>query len=154
MIKGRHTRAPQDTSHNQDTDHSQTQMVENKRERVRPKVVVDYSRYRNAARAAPIAGHFTPKMYSSGGEEGRLLSPSQFHNKYIQNQPGNIYTDSGDVVEVPSPTTTKSPTSAISPQSPLSALSDGSTRRSQSSLGDSTFHEEEHSSWYVPYKAP
>jgi hypothetical protein len=128
-------------------------MVDKKDERPRPYPLIDYTQFWNAARASPLAGRFTPKKYPSGGDEGKLMSAAEFHAKYIHNRPGNIYTDSGDNIEVPSPTTTATLASPISLHSPVSPVSDASTKRhgTESSLGGSTFRDDDvtTTSWYL-----
>jgi len=134
--------------------HTHQNMGEENHEKVRPRVVIDYSRFRNVARAPPMSGHFEPKKFSPGEvDESQLLSTAEFRKKYIKNQPGNVYTDTGDVVEVPGPVRAVTPVSLHSPQTPVTALS-GSTQRSEteSSLGGSTYREEEDrapSSWFA-----
>lgn len=133
-------------------------MVQDKQtDRPRPVSLIDYKQYRNAARASPLSGHFVPKTFTEGSDDNDLIPVKEFHKRYIHRQPGNIYTDSGDIEEVPSPTAT-SPTaiSPISAHTPLSPRKSSSTWRrtgTESSLGGSTVREEEEvatSSWYCP----
>lgn len=101
-----------------------------------------------------MSGRFEPKRFSPGEvDESQLISKAEFHNKYIKNKPGNVYTDTGDVLEVPEPVRAATPVSLHSPQTPVTAIS-GSTQRSEteSSLGGSTYREEEDrapSSWFA-----
>jgi hypothetical protein len=124
------------------------------REKQRPKVVVDYTQYRNAARAAPMSGRFMPRRYSSNQDTKHMLSTAQFYEKHIHNQPGNPYTDSGDMVEVGAQGAAPAPVSPQSPQTPVTAISETSQRsETQSSLGGSTIREDhdDHTSslWYI-----
>jgi len=134
------------------------------REKPRPKVEVDYSQYRNPARAPPMSGRFMPKRYSSDQDTKHMLSTAHFYDKYIHNQRGNPYTNSGDIVEVGAQEAVPAPVSPQSPETPVTAIS-ATTQRSetQSTLGGSTILEEheDHTSslWYIfppnhKYKIP
>jgi hypothetical protein len=97
----------------------------------RPKIVVDYTQYRNAARAPATSGRFKPKKYTGQDiDPERMMSKAQFESAYILNRPGNYYNDSGDVVEVSQSSPAASPVSTVSrpsSETPMTAMS-GSTQ--------------------------
>lgn len=118
------------------------------------KAIPDHTRFHNAARASPLAGRYRPKKYTSPLDTQNLMSTKEFHKQYISKKPGNHYTGSADIVEVPQPREVRSPVSPISPETPVTATSATATQRSETetSLGGDTYHENEEYApvgWYV-----
>jgi hypothetical protein len=114
----------------------------------------DYTRFRNAARASPLAGRYHPKKYTSPLDTQNLMSAKEFHKRYIGARPGNRYTDSVDIVEVPEPREVHSLVSPVSPETPVTATSATATQRSETetSLGGDTYRENEEyapNGWYL-----
>jgi len=105
----------------------------------------DYTRFKNAARVSPLAGRYRPKQYTSPLDTQNLMSTKEFHKRYIGTRPGNRYTDSVDIVEVPEPREVHSFVPPVSPETPVTATSATATQRSETetSLGGDTYHENE-----------
>jgi hypothetical protein len=88
----------------------------------------EYSRYRNAARAAPLSGRIHPLKYTSPLDTKDLMTAEEFRQKKIRGKPGNRYTDGGDIIEIHTPTGTGSPQTATTARS--ETLLSGTTERS------------------------
>ena len=114
-------------------------MSEKTRLQINPTAHLNPPRGRNAARASPLSGRYCPTKYSSPLDTQHLMTPKEFQSRYIRNKPGNRYTDTGEVVEIPKDG------EPISPQTPITPSTATSTQRSetQTSLGSSTYHENE-----------
>src|ERR1700694_4728022 len=74
----------------------------------------EYSRYRNAARAAPLSGPIHPLKYTSPLDTQNLMTVEEFRQNKRGGKPGNLYTGGGDITEMSSPTETASPQTATS----------------------------------------
>jgi hypothetical protein len=97
----------------------------------------DYSRCRNAARAAPLSGRIHPLKYTSPLDTKNLMTAEEFQARRILGKPGNRYTDNGDVAEIPSPeeaTTPRTATSTTSASTEAETVLSGTTARTSASF--------------------
>ena len=84
-----------------------------------PSIDTDYGKYKNAARAAPISGHFYSTKYSSPSDMAHFMTPDEF----IKSRSSNLYTSSDDIVPVDEGhrETTSSPTASTASSPSMSS---------------------------------
>jgi hypothetical protein len=91
----------------------------------------------NAARVSPLSGRHVPTKYSSPLDTSHLMSPEEFHNRFIRNKPGNVYTGNKGIVEESEHDQLQSPETPVT----TSSVSNSQRSETQTSLGSSTYHE-------------
>lgn len=105
---------------------------------------LDYSRSRNAARAAPLSGRIHPLKYTSPLDTKNLMTAEEFQARRIRKKPGNRYSD--DVTEIPTPeevTTPRTGTSSIVTSSRTETALSGTTARTSASFSRKVDRNEE-----------
>lgn len=116
------------------------QMTKETTHQINSRMSSDSSRFRNAARAAPLSGRHIPNQYMSPLDTRHLITPAEFETKYVAGKAGNRYTDNEDIVEIPERVSGNSVVRPNTPSTPVTA-----TQRSDTatSVGSGTTYRDE-----------